>query len=214
MRIIKICKLESCNNKVKLNRDSFCSQQCYWKSLLGHTLNKGKKRTEEQNKRNSEVHKGRKHTKEEIQKQIKAQIGRKFSQETRQKIRESHYGMKVSEETKQKQSKARQGKYFGENNPNWNNGSSFEPYGLEFNKEFKQSVYERDNYKCKCPDCENKTNILDAHHIDFNKQNNILENLITLCRSCHSKTNGKNKRNYWTRFYQNIMINRLIECLL
>lgn len=92
--------------------------------------------------------------------------------------------------------------------PNWNNGSSFEPYGIEFNKEFKQFIYERDNYTCQCPDCEHKTNILDAHHVDYDKKNNIPKNIITLCRSCHTKTNGKNNRQYWTEYYKNIMENK------
>ena len=112
----------------------------------------------------------------------------------------------------------------GENNPMfgksgiyspvWNNGSSFEPYSPEFNKPLKQSILERDNYTCQCPDCEHKTDLLDVHHIDYNKKNNNSENLITLCKSCHGKTTYKNNKNYFTEFYQNIMINRIMECLL
>lgn len=37
------------------------------------------------------------------------------------------------------------------------------------------------------------------HHIDYNKQNNIRQNLIYLCTSCHSRTNKKTEREYWTR---------------
>jgi len=91
---------------------------------------------------------------------------------------------------------------------------SFEIYPPEFNKGFKQQILERDNYTCQDPNCEHKSNTLDAHHIDYDKKNNIPENVITLCRSCHMKTNGKNKRQYFTEFYQNIMMGKLMECLL
>ena len=94
---------------------------------------------------------------------------------------------------------------YGELSPNWNNGSSFEPYSPEFNKEKKTLILERDNYTCQNPGCTEVHKRLNVHHIDFNKQNNNPENLITLGTSCHSKTNGKNSRQYWTEFYQNIM---------
>jgi len=103
---------------------------------------------------------------------------------------------------------------FGELAPNWQNGKSFEEYPQEFNKQLKQSILERDDCICQCPDCEHKTNLLDTHHIDYDKKNNSLDNLITLCRKCHAKTFGKNKRLYWIEFYQNILINRIVECLL
>src|SRR3972149_1489629 len=74
----------------------------------------------------------------------------------------------------------------------------------EFNKELKQSILERDNYTCQCPYCNLENGRLMVHHIDYNKKNNNPENLITLCNSCHSKTIGKNKRQYFTEFYQKI----------
>ena len=103
---------------------------------------------------------------------------------------------------------------FGELAPNWVDGKSFEPYSPEFNKEKKQQVLERDNYECQNPNCEHLSEGLDVHHIDYNKKNSNLENLTTLCDSCHTKTNGKNNRQYWTNYYQSIMINRIMECLL
>ena len=45
-------------------------------------------------------------------------------------------------------------------------------------------VLRRDNYGCR--DC-GKTGRLDIHHVDFNKKNNDIENLITVCASCHTK---------------------------
>ncbi len=45
---------------------------------------------------------------------------------------------------------------------------------------------------------------LDVHHIDYDKTNNNIENLIILCGSCHTKTNGKNNREYWTNYYKKL----------
>lgn len=121
MKITKICKIEDCNNKVKVSRNDFCSKICYYKSLIGHTFNRGKKRTEEQNKRNSERSMGRKQSPEAKQKQIEAQIGRFVSEETRQKIREAHLGMVTPNETKIKQSEIKRIS-FKNGFKVWNNG--------------------------------------------------------------------------------------------
>ncbi|NQU99405.1 MAG: HNH endonuclease [Parcubacteria group bacterium] len=45
---------------------------------------------------------------------------------------------------------------------------------------------------------ENKEK-LSIHHIDYNKQNNNPNNLISLCRKCHVKTNFN--RNYWKYYF-------------
>jgi len=109
------------------------------------------------------------------------------------------YGQKHTEIAKQKISEAcRLEKHW-----NWQNGKSFEPYSPEFNKEKKTQVLERDNYKCQNPNCEHLSEGLDVHHIDYNKQNNSLDNLTTLCDSCHTKTNFN--RQYWIDYYSKIM---------
>ena len=57
-------------------------------------------------------------------------------------------------------------------------------------KEIRKEVYKRDRFTCQRNDCKNadKRVPLDVHHIDDNPNNNILSNLIALCRSCHVKT--------------------------
>lgn len=183
--------------------------------------NKGKKRTEKERYRLSNINKGRKHTQEHNINISESKKGITLSEEHRQKIREAHIGKNQTEETKLKISKATK----GENNPNygkigelssqWQNGQSFEIYPKEFNKELKNFILERDEYKCQCPDCNIlKEMDLHVHHIDYNKNNNNPDNLIILCNSCHMKTNNKNKRKYFTEFYQNIMMGKVIECLL
>jgi 5-methylcytosine-specific restriction endonuclease McrA len=46
------------------------------------------------------------------------------------------------------------------------------------------AVKERDAYKCTS--CKAENNLL-IHHIDHNPQNNEVDNLVTLCRSCHTR---------------------------
>lgn len=84
------------------------------------------------------------------------------------------------------------------NNPNWKGGVSFTPYPLGWNKTFKEQIRYRDGYRCRecgTPEIESGRK-LDIHHIDYNKENLKPDNLISLCRRCHSRTQG-NKRGYW-----------------
>ena len=181
----------------------------------------GQKRTLEQRQNISKALKGKKKSEEHIKNVSKALKGKKWSEETRKKQSKNrkrrvpwNKGLtKETSESVKKISISNLGKK-GILSPSWQGGKSFEEYGVEFNKEKKQQVLERDNYTCQCPDCKGKSSKLDVHHIDYDKKNNNLENLITLCRNCHSKTSGKKKRQYYTEYYQNIMMGKLIECFL
>ena len=90
----------------------------------------------------------------------------------------------------------------GKGNPNWRGGISFELYGTEFNKKLKNKIIKRDNYICQiCGIKEIDLNErLTIHHIDYDKKNNNLNNLISLCRNCHGKTNFN--REYWKQQLQ------------
>jgi len=87
--------------------------------------------------------------------------------------------------------------YKKENNPCWKGGISSEPYPFEFNDQLKKQVRYRDNYVCQnCNKTQEENNkALCVHHIDYNKDNLELSNLISLCASCHTKTN--HDRDYW-----------------
>lgn len=74
----------------------------------------------------------------------------------------------------------------GKNNPVWQGGTSFEPYPLAFNGALKKMIRDRDDHACALCGEHGK----DVHHIDYDKENCQLNNLITLCRACHGKTNG------------------------
>lgn len=84
---------------------------------------------------------------------------------------------------------------------NWKGGVSFEPYILGWNKTFKEQIRRRDNYCCRIcgvPEIEYGRN-LDVHHIDYDKKNLLSDNLISLCKCCHMKTNYD--RPYWKEFF-------------
>lgn len=82
--------------------------------------------------------------------------------------------------------------FSGENSPNWEGGTSFLPYPPEWEEKRKEAL-ERDGYKCqKCgktqkEHMEEHGRSLFVHHIDGNKMNSSLRNLITLCLSCHTE---------------------------
>lgn len=81
-------------------------------------------------------------------------------------------------------------------NPNWQGGKSFIPYPLGWNKTFKEQVRYRDSYKCqRCGVSESEcSRNLHVHHIDCNKDNLDLENLVSLCISCHSIIHNELRR--------------------
>lgn len=72
----------------------------------------------------------------------------------------------------------------------WQGGVSTEPYCDAWaDKEYKESIKERDKYKCSNPCCYDEDTILSVHHIDYNKKNCKPSNLITVCRRCNSAAN-------------------------
>lgn len=175
---------------------------------------KGKRTSEETKKKmfltlngKSSWFKGKHHSGHSKQKMSEAHKGKPawnkgkigcFSKETLKKMSKARKGKRSSEETKKKMSNARK----GEKHYNWMGGISFEPYGLEFNKELKLLIRQRDNFTCQ--ECNYTEEQLDrksdVHHIDYNKKNNIHTNLITLCRGCNAQANFG--REDWTQYFQ------------
>ena len=93
----------------------------------------------------------------------------------------------------------------GEKNGQWQGGISFEPYTKEFNNKFKRAIRKRDNQICMlCGIHREKLNkALGVHHVNYNKEMSILQNCLSLCNSCHTKTNSNRK--YWISFFQSLL---------
>lgn len=77
-------------------------------------------------------------------------------------------------------------------NPFWKGGKSFEPYPTEFTLSLKEEIRERDNRTCQfCGITEEELDRrLDVHHIDGDKKNCSITNLVALCHSCNMKMEG------------------------
>jgi len=182
------------------------------RKMVGNKRAEGCVRSEETRSKISKSRRGMRHSEEAKRKMSESHLGLKCSEKTKQKISNSlkgekhpFYGKKRSDETRQMISKSREGKCMGEEHPNWNNGSSFEPYGVEFNKELREQIRKRDGYVCqKCGVTQEETgHALSIHHIDYNKKNNKEINLISLCCSCHTYTNYG--RDVWQVYFENII---------
>jgi len=91
-------------------------------------------------------------------------------------------------------------KHEGINHYFWNPNREqvFAPYTEEFILN-KSKVRKRDKYTCKFPGCFSSGRTV--HHIDENKQNSRLENMITLCSLHHNKIHIKDN-GIWVIFYQ------------
>lgn len=91
-----------------------------------------------------------------------------------------------------------------ENNHNWNGGSSRAyktGYHSHAYKNWRKKVFIRDNFTCQGKDCDTDSVYITAHHIlsfaNYPELRFDVNNGITLCKDCHSKTDnykGRNRR--------------------
>ena len=108
-------------------------------------------------------------------------------------------------------------KLSGAGNPRWLGGITEHPYPIEFNDELREKIRIRDNHTCQIckrvnPDLElTIPRVLQVHHIDYNKENHAEANLISLCVSCHMKTNAN--REYWLGYFKNTGSNYQFETI-
>jgi len=124
-------------------------------------------------------------------KDIRKKLKGPKSKKHKRKLSEARVGIKLSEKTKQKIREAN----LGEKCNFWIDGRSFKPYTTDWTNIFRLSIRKRDKYTCHlCGIKQQNNQIFDVHHIDYNKKNCNPYNLITLCRSCHSKTNCHRKQ--------------------
>lgn len=146
-------------------------------------------------------------------KEVKQELSRK----AKEKWKDPEYRKKVSKamglakkkcfadpEFRKKHS-ARMKSMCGAKNANWKGGISTEPYCHIFkDKEWREIIYIRDAAKfCWNPQCSERGSRQALHHINYNKMDCDLRNIITVCISCNSKANGD--REWWQSYYQILM---------
>jgi hypothetical protein len=102
-------------------------------------------------------------------------------------------------------------RFFGKENPNWQNGASFEPYCEKFNRGFKTRVRAFFGYSCAICGRKQEDDIagqsLHVHHINYKKDAccnpESIPLFITLCSHCHGKVHYD--REYWNAHFQSII---------
>jgi len=164
------------------------------KGLKG--FNKDYPRNEEWNKKISKGKKNSLRSKLASQKVAKAMGKNNIGKESSRK------GTTLSKATKGKISKTKM--MNRENYLTWKGGVSFEPYPIYWTDDLKDSIRKRDDYVCQ--ECgihqDELKRKLDVHHINYDKKNLNQNNLITLCRHCHLKTNWN--REYWINYFEKL----------
>ena len=153
-------------------------------------------------------HLGKKPTPETRAKMSAAQLGRKHTPETRARMSAAkmghlyNLGKKHTPEARARMSLARREYYrkhpspTGPDHPSWRGGR--ENYGPGFTEDLRQIV--RWLYEDRCVVCGEKPDglELDVHHVDYDKKNNTIDNLVPLCHSHHSMTGSR--RDYWPEY--------------
>lgn len=112
---------------------------------------------------------------------------RKFNDSHRQKIRLSKLGNK---------------------NPRWKEIKKPTKYPYCFNRTLKNIILKRDKYTCKGKNCNITQEehfliykrSLEVHHIDYNRKNCKISNLITACKKCNIRANSNRK--YWKDYFR------------
>jgi hypothetical protein len=131
-------------------------------------------------------------------------FGKHPSEEVKKKLSDSHRGYTMPKYQKEKISESLKGKpkskehiknMSGEKHHNWKGGKSFQLYGFKWTTLFKHSIRTRDCFTCQV--CGKNGWVV--HRVDYDKLNCNPDNLVTLCCSCHMKTNFN--RDYWKEYF-------------
>lgn len=120
-------------------------------------------------------------------------FGKSHTEESKRKISMNHSDCRGSNNPMFGQGE----KLRGEKNGSWMGGSTIDPYCDTFTESLKTKIRMRDRFTCRV--CKKHGFVV--HHIDYNKLNACESNLVTLCRSCHAKTNFD--RGKWIRIFKN-----------
>lgn len=220
MKNCLICGVEIDENK------KYCSRECYNKKLKEMLISRNKSNTGKtwdeimgetlSNQRRRELSERFKKDNPSSNPEVAKKISEKLKQYRKENPlkgeKNPFYGRKHTEEYRKNASETKKGKRSyneeqyrlqnektlkGDDHPNWRGGISNQPYPFGFNKTLKEEIKKRDEFKCGV--CNKETQKLAIHHINYDKDNINFDNLISLCYSCHSKTNYN--RESWVVFF-------------
>lgn len=151
---------------------------------------------------------------EHLERMRLAGVKRKTSDETKRKISETNQNMSpetraiisakisaalsgrvVSDATRLKISQSR----LRDKHWHWKGDLERNRYPVYWTAMLKNKIRLRDNFTCQfCGKAQGKR-LLSVHHIDYHKENCNEDNLVTLCLSCHVKTNYNCE--FWINFF-------------
>lgn len=105
---------------------------------------------------------------------------------------------------------------YRENHSNYKGGSFLSQCHPNFTEFFREKIRTRDNYSCQLCDKVEEVlgRALSVHHVYYDSETNDCSNdsdFITLCASCHMKTNYNRK--YWTEFFQLVQGKRFCSAI-
>ena len=90
----------------------------------------------------------------------------------------------------------------------WDSYCLFE-YPAEWTNKLRRQIRNRDRQRCQVCHTKSPSAPLEIHHINYDKRDCSELNLITLCGTCHNKTNSHRQLQY-REFYQ-VMTRRFPE---
>jgi len=224
---LPVCKIGKRKGQPLRSKQRFCSKDCLdkWQREVMWEDRIGKERATEIRCERSQQSSGDNNPSKnpEVAQKISKSLSLYLKENPRIGEKNPFFGKEHTEEYKKWASESRKGKwaydYEGylkqyqnaprkENHPNWKGGSSNGDYDCGFDSVKKALIKTRDNFVCQICGCDENTQLLRVHHIDYDKQNSDEKNLITLCMSCHSKTNWR--RESWIQFFKPIMEEKYI----
>lgn len=228
LRKCQYCKndFEAKIGEINRGRAKYCSKNCWYKARVGTKLSektkqkiglggKGRIKSKEEKEKISISRMGWNPSIKTRNRMSIAKKGKRLPETTRKRMSEAHKGLLHTEEEKEKISNGRKGKRHaeelkqrlseerkGEKNPNWNGGTSFEPYCSRFNEQLKEQIRERDGRTCQLCNVREGSKKLHVHHIHYDKPN-CDPDLISLCNRCNSKVNFNRE------YYEGLFMNKL-----
>ncbi len=123
--------------------------------------------------------------------------GKHLTDEQKAKIRARLVGRTLPRDVAEKISAANT----GAGHWNWQGGKSHEPYADDWTPALRARIRTRDGNVCRLCGARavDERQGLDVHHIDYDKMNSSEENLVSLCKSCHARTEFGNRAEWRLR---------------
>lgn len=146
-----------CNKELTKNKKSFCCRSCQT-SYRNHN----KVWTEEERQHLSEIKTGSQN----------GMYGKRHTEETKLKISESRSGILHTDATKKLMSESQKERWC--------------EWRLDNPDKIRYRELAFDNYEHVCYNC-GRAHDLEVHHLDGDRTNNDVKNLVILCSSCHHK---------------------------